>query len=140
VDIYLAFEKAEALRYLNQLRSGALALINLERIQPVTVTSGGQPYPSDDHLRHSIAQVTPTAFFIDAQGIANSLGNPKVANIALLGSLFALIRMDTSLGISLSEELWLSAIDAHVPKKAIELNHQAFKAGSEQATGKQPVS
>src|SRR5512139_3149007 len=51
VDVFLAFEKAEALRNLNQLRRGALALINLAAIEPVTVTSGGQRYPDDDRLR-----------------------------------------------------------------------------------------
>src|SRR5512146_1945500 len=44
VDVFLAFEKAEALRNLAQLRYGALAVINLEAIEPVTVTSGGQAY------------------------------------------------------------------------------------------------
>ena len=58
VDVYLAFEKAEALRNLGQLRRGALAVINLQEIKPVTVTSGGQPYPDDDRLRTKIAEVT----------------------------------------------------------------------------------
>ena len=58
VDVYLAFEKAEALRNLGQLRRGALAVINLQEIKPVTVTSGGQPYPDDDRLRTTVAQVT----------------------------------------------------------------------------------
>src|SRR5512135_2657073 len=35
-DVLLAFEKAEALRAVNQLRVGALALVNLEAIEPVT--------------------------------------------------------------------------------------------------------
>ncbi len=51
VDVLLAFEKAEALRNLNQLRPDALALVNLAAIEPVTVTSGGQAYPTDDTLR-----------------------------------------------------------------------------------------
>ena len=45
VDVLLAFEKAEALRNLGHLRTGALAMINLQAIKPLTVTSGGQPYP-----------------------------------------------------------------------------------------------
>ena len=61
VDVYLAFEKVEALRNLNQLRRGALAVINMHAIPPVTVTSGDQPYPDDDRLRSSIAQVTDKA-------------------------------------------------------------------------------
>ena len=41
IDAYLAFEKVEALRNLTQLRRDALALINLQAIEPITVTSGG---------------------------------------------------------------------------------------------------
>ena len=58
MDVFLAFEKAEALRNLNQLRMGALALVNLAAIEPVTVTSGGQPYPDDATLHQKISEVT----------------------------------------------------------------------------------
>src|SRR4030042_7030773 len=51
VDVLLAFEKVEALRSLTQLRTGALALVNLATIKPVTVTSRGQPYPDHAHMR-----------------------------------------------------------------------------------------
>ena len=61
IDVLLAFEKVEALRNVNQLRPGALALINLEAIKPVSVSSGGQIYPGDDHLRATFAQVTGRA-------------------------------------------------------------------------------
>src|SRR5512137_935945 len=47
VDVFLSFEQAEALRNLEQLRPGGLAVISLETIKPVTVTSGGQPYPDE---------------------------------------------------------------------------------------------
>ncbi len=57
-DVLLAFEKAEALRNLSQLRYGALAVVNMQAIEPITVTSGGQPYPEDDHLRAILARVS----------------------------------------------------------------------------------
>ena len=74
VDAFLAFEKVEALRYLNQLRSGALALVNMEVIEPVTVTSGGQAYPTDEHLTQVIGKVTPRATFLQAAAIAAGAG------------------------------------------------------------------
>jgi indolepyruvate ferredoxin oxidoreductase beta subunit len=55
VDVYLAFEKVEALRNLSQLRRGALAVINMHAIPPVIVTSGGQSYPDDDRLAAAVA-------------------------------------------------------------------------------------
>jgi indolepyruvate ferredoxin oxidoreductase beta subunit len=131
VDVFLSFEKVEALRNLDQLRPGALAVISLEAIKPVTVSSGGQPYPDDAHLRACLAQVTPKAFYIDVQAIAAKLGNLKVSNVALMGALSGLME---SQGISepeLTAEGWLEVISARVPKKTIELNKKAFMAGRE---------
>jgi indolepyruvate ferredoxin oxidoreductase, beta subunit len=131
VDVFLTFEKVEALRNLDQLRPGALTVVSLEAIKPVTVTSGGQPYPDDAHIRACLAQVTPKAFYVDVQAIAAGLGNPKVSNVALMGALSGLME---SQGISepeLTAETWLAEISARVPKKTIELNKKAFMAGRE---------
>src|SRR5512139_363339 len=73
VDVLLAFEKAEALRSLKQLRPGALALINLAAILPVTVTSGGQVYPDDDTIRQKISQVTTKMIYVDGEAAAAEL-------------------------------------------------------------------
>jgi Pyruvate/2-oxoacid:ferredoxin oxidoreductase gamma subunit len=43
--VLLAFEKAEALRNLRQLRPGGLVVINMEANKPLTVTSGGSHIP-----------------------------------------------------------------------------------------------
>jgi len=131
VDVFLSFEKVEALRNLSQLRPGALAVINMEAIKPVTVTSGGQAYPDDEHLRQCLAQVTPKAFYIDAQAIANQLGNLKVSNVALMGALSGLMESQGISGPDLTIEIWLEVISARVPKKTIELNKNAFMAGRE---------
>lgn len=135
VDIFLAFEKAEALRYLNQLRLGALALINLEAIKPITVTSGGQPYPEDEHLRNCVALVTPHAAYMNGAEIAEHLGNVRTANVVLLGALSALVekyQQDLSMpgeGKVAPAETWLQVITERVPAKYAELNRRAFLAG-----------
>ncbi len=129
VDVFLSFEKVEALRNLDQLRPGALAVISLEAIKPVTVTSGGQPYPDDVQIRACLAQVTSKAFYVDAQAIASQLGNLKVSNVALLGALADLMESQGISGPELTAETWLEVISARVPKKTIELNKKAFLAG-----------
>jgi len=133
VDVFLGFEKVEALRSLDKLRPGALALVNMEAIEPVTVTSGGQPYPEDGFLRDSFAQVTPHAAYIDGPGIAGSLGNSKVANVVLLGALSALLEKQGLVGPEISAESWLEVIAERVPARYRELNRQAFLAGREAA-------
>ena len=128
-DVLLAFEKAEALRAVNQLRVGALALVNLEAIEPVTVTSGGQPYPQDDHLRAVFAQVTPHVVYVDGPGIAEKLGNSKVENVVLLGALAAQLEALGWTGSGLTQETWLEVIMERVPAKYAELNRRAFLEG-----------
>jgi indolepyruvate ferredoxin oxidoreductase beta subunit len=130
VDVYLAFEKAEALRNLGQLRSGALAVVNLQEIRPVTVTSGGQPYPDDDRLRAKIAEVTEQAVYVDGERIATELGNGRAANVVLLGALSALIER-SGLAPELKPDNWLAVIVERVPAKYVELNRRAFQAGRE---------
>ena len=130
VDVYLAFEKAEALRNLGQLRPGALAVINLQAIKPVTVTSGGQPYPDDDRLRAKIAEVTDRAVYVDGERLAAGLGNVRAANVVLLGALSALIERE-GLAQELTPDDWLKVIVERVPAKYVELNRKAFRAGRE---------
>jgi indolepyruvate ferredoxin oxidoreductase beta subunit len=129
VDVFLAFEKAEALRSLNQLRQGALALVNLAAIEPVTVTSGGQPYPSDTTLHQKISEVTSRVIYVDGEATAQALGNMRAANVVLLGALSALMEREGLAGIELSADTWLEVIMQRVPPKYIELNRNAFNAG-----------
>jgi indolepyruvate ferredoxin oxidoreductase beta subunit len=135
VDVLLAFEKVEALRNLNQLRPGALALINLAAIEPVTVTSGGQVYPDDDTIRGKIAQVTKKVIYLDGEAVASELGNIRAANVVLLGTLSALMEREGLTGAELSADIWLTVITGRVPPKYVELNRQAFNAGRKIVTG-----
>ena len=135
VDVLLAFEKVEALRNLNQLRAGALALVNLAAIEPVTVTSGGQVYPDDETMRQKISQVTQKVIYLDGEAIASGLGNVRAANVVLLGALSALMEREGLAGSELPAEIWLNVITARVPPKYIELNRQAFNAGRVAGSG-----
>ncbi len=130
VDVYLSFEKAETLRNLGQLRRDALTVVNMQAIEPVTVTSGGQSYPDDDHLRKAVEQVTSKAVYIDGERIAGALGNAKAANVVLLGALSALVEQE-GLAPGLASDAWLAEIAQRVPAKYLELNRQAFTAGRE---------
>jgi indolepyruvate ferredoxin oxidoreductase beta subunit len=131
IDVYLAFEKVEAMRNLAQLRTGALALINMQAIEPITVTSGGQAYPGDAQLRAAVAQVTDRAAYVDGAAIAGSLGNVRAANVVLLGALSALMEREGLAGPELAPETWLAVIDERVPARYVELNRRAFQAGRE---------
>jgi indolepyruvate ferredoxin oxidoreductase beta subunit len=129
VDVLLAFEKLEALRNLSSLRQNGLALINLEAIIPITVTSLGQHYPEDDLLRAAVAQVTPYAAFVDGPGIARELRQPRVANSVLIGALARLLEFHGLVGPELADEVWLEVLCGRVPPATVDLNREAFLAG-----------
>jgi len=132
-DVLLAFEKLEALRSLKAMRPGALALVNMQIIEPLTAISGEEIYPSDDVLRQSFAQVTSHVKYINGEEIAGSLGNLKAANVVLLGALSALLESAGQAGAGLTPKIWLKVITERVPAKHIELNRCAFQAGREAA-------
>jgi indolepyruvate ferredoxin oxidoreductase beta subunit len=131
VDILLAFEKVEALRNLRQVRPGGLVLVNMEAIEPLTVTSGNAVYPDDDRLYESVAQVTDQAAFIQGPALAAQVGNPRTANVVLLGALSALMERQPSAGPQVPEDTWLAVIIERVPPKYVELNKRAFQVGRE---------
>jgi indolepyruvate ferredoxin oxidoreductase beta subunit len=133
VDVFLAFEKAEALRNLRQLHTGALALVNLAAIEPVTVTSGGQTYPDDATLHQKISEVTSNVVYVDGEAIAQSLGNIRAANVVLLGALSALMQREGLGGPALTADTWLKVIMGRVPPKYVDLNRAAFNLGRETA-------
>jgi indolepyruvate ferredoxin oxidoreductase beta subunit len=129
VDVLVAFEKLEALRYRRHLRQNALALINLEAIIPITVSSLGQRYPDDDVLRASFARITAHAVYIDGPGIARRLGYPRVANSVLLGALSRLLEDQGPTGPEMGEAVWLDVLSSRVPPTSIDPNRAAFRAG-----------
>ncbi|MCX6033913.1 MAG: indolepyruvate oxidoreductase subunit beta [Chloroflexi bacterium] len=130
-DVLLAFEKLEALRSLNAMRPGALVLVNMQVIQPLTAISGEQTYPGDEALHKLFAKLTSHIEYINGEEISGTLGNLKVANVVLMGALSALLERSGQAGAELTPELWLKVITERVPAKHVELNHKAFQAGRE---------
>ena len=129
VDVLLAFEKLEALRYLAHLCPDALALINMETIVPITVSSLGLRYPDGDMLREAFANVTSHAVYMDGPGIAGELGEPKVTNAVLIGALSRLLDEQTLVGPELTQAIWLEVLAGRVPPRSVDLNRKAFLAG-----------
>jgi indolepyruvate ferredoxin oxidoreductase beta subunit len=126
-DFLLAFEQAEALRYVEYLRPGGSAVVNDHNIEPITVTSGGAHYPTVQELRATYAQVTDNFHIVPGTAIALELGNTRTANVVLLGAL--------STFLDVPDAIWQQVIEARVPPKYVELNRQAFLRGRESVAG-----
>ena len=83
---------------------------------------GTAVYPED--VKQRVAAYTKKTAFVDATGIAQSLGNTKAANIVLLGVYTQKMGMDA--------ETMQKVIEQGVKPAFVELNVKAFKAGLEQ--------
>jgi len=128
VDFFLAFEKLEALRHIEMLRPGGIVLINDYAIPPLSVSSGNDEYPTDERIKALLSTVTCSYYLLPAMTLAEQLGNTRVNNVVLLGSLSHWLS-DVPL------EAWQEAIRERVPPKFAELNQQAFLVGREAMEG-----
>jgi indolepyruvate ferredoxin oxidoreductase beta subunit len=120
-DFFIAFEKAEAVRFINYVRPGGKILINDYVITPVTVSAGSAEYPSEETIHTTIEQYSDKAEWLNGIKIAEGLGNAKAANVVLLGALSKLLGLEA--------EPWIESIKRLVPAKHLELNLKAFEAG-----------
>jgi indolepyruvate ferredoxin oxidoreductase beta subunit len=122
VDVILAFEIAEALRWAGELKDGGRIIVNSQKIIPPIVTTGKFSYPEE--LEKKIGDRVENTIIIDAFGIASRLGNTRLVNTILLGVM--------SNSIDLEEEKWLEVIERMAPKGTGEINKKAFLEGRQQ--------
>lgn len=119
-DILVAFEKMEALRYLEDLKPRGKVIVNDYSIPSAPVLSGKVDYPEDaiERINEKVS-----ANVIDAARIAVDLGNSKTMNIVLLGAMVHLM--------DLEELNWEKVIKENVKPKFFEINMAAFEAGKD---------
>lgn len=120
-DVIVAFEKMEALRWIEYLKPGGKLVINDYEIPSAPIQQGMAKYPEGilEELRH-MAKVS----VFRAGDIATRMGNSKTMNIVLLG---ALVKAMDVPGID-----WEELIKANVKKGFEEINIKAYRAGVDQ--------
>ncbi len=119
VDIQMAFETMEAVRYMPYLHKDSKVIVNTQRILPPSVATGKSEYPEEvlGHLtRKGIAVVE-----VDAFDLALEVGEVKTANVVMVGALSAFLPVDPAL----YEEI----IRTRIPEKFRDVNLKAFAAG-----------
>jgi len=118
-DFILAFEKLEALRYLNYLRPGGTVIVNDREIPPMPVVMGAARYPDD--VLTTLGKSAGGLVCVDATGIALECGNARAMNVVLLG---VLARRLGGSGMD-----WTAALKKTVNQRFLEANIAAFKRG-----------
>lgn len=117
-DMIVSFEKMEALRYLKYLKPEGKVVVNNYRLNSVSTLVGKFEYKEeeiDSELKRLNAKI------IDAAKEAEELGNAKVMNVILLGSLVK--------SMGLEKIHWENIIRKNVKEKFIDLNIKAFRVG-----------
>ena len=117
-DLLVSFEEMEAARYAKYLKKDGKIVVNTYRIPSMPILSGSRTYP--EHIIESLSREVPT-MSLDATKIATDLGNPKSANVVLLGALIKAIGM--------TDIDWKAIIAKAVKPKFVEVNQKAFDAG-----------
>ncbi len=117
-DIIVAFEKMEAVRYANFLKTDGIAVINDYMIAPSTVAAGQVEYPEGCV---EAMQKNFECLILDAAKIAIDLGNAKCMNVVLFGAMIKALKM--------TDIDWEDVIANTVPAKFKELNLAAYRAG-----------
>ena len=121
VDILLAFEKLEGIRWTSYLKPGAIVIINNRAVPPLSVNLGVEKYPADEEVIKALKQYTDRIYFVEGTRKAIALGNARALNIYMLGCL--------SNFLPFNSEEWQAAIAKHLPEKLLKLNYNAFDTG-----------
>ena len=73
----------EALRYIHFLKKGGILLANRKEIPPLPVISGATTYPAN--IVEQMDGYPVDLHLIDADALAEQLGNLRVMNMVILG-------------------------------------------------------
>jgi indolepyruvate ferredoxin oxidoreductase beta subunit len=120
VDLLVAFEEAEALRWRSEVRSGGTLMVNCLQVAPPVVNLGLFKYPDDPLaiLRAFDGSLIP----IEASALAVQAGSPRLAGTILMGAASAVL--------PLAVDDWEAAIRARFTKADVaDLNLKAFHQG-----------
>ena len=98
-----------------------VAVVNDQAIPTLALAATTTPYPDDAQVAALLSAQAAQVSLVSSGDMAIELGNPRVANVILLGSL--------SHYLDIPAQVWQDAIGERVPPKVRELNLQAFEVG-----------
>lgn len=117
-DYIIAFEKLEALRWIEYLKKEGTLIYSNYEIPPMSVITGMYKYPDVDKI---IADFGVKFYRIDIQTLLDQIGNPRVQNTIMLG-VFSKIT-------GIEEDVFKKAIENNIKPELVEINLKAFAMG-----------
>ena len=117
-DILVSFELMEALRWLDYLKPDGRAVVNNFKMAPMPVITGDAEY--SDAIASELEKAVNVTF-VDAAAMADELGNPRVMNIVLLGTIIQ--------AMGLTDIDWDQIVRENVKPNFVDVNIAAIHKG-----------
>lgn len=117
-DYILAFEKLEALRWLEYLKNNGILIYSDYEIPPLSVITGAYEYPDVEKILQTVGV---KAYRVEVKKLLSQLGNSRVQNTLMLGFFSRFLDID--------EALFKKSIERNIKKEFIEVNLKAFEFG-----------
>jgi len=126
VDMILAFEEAEALRWAATLDEEGILIVNRQRILPPLVTLGLADYPHD--ISSAFSSLEDRYMEVEAFSLAQEMGDLRLVNTIMLGAASVLLRIPLA--------SWNRSLREKLPESLLDLNRAAFEKGRHLVTAK----
>lgn len=122
--LLISLEPTEAIRVLKDYGNPKVAVIcNTRPIHSIGVISGDQTYPELTDIKSWVAELSESAWFIDATDRAMEMGNPIFGNIMMIGAA-------AGIGLlPLDRKDFKSVISGMVAPDKVALNLSAYDLG-----------
>jgi indolepyruvate ferredoxin oxidoreductase beta subunit len=126
--LVISLEPTEAIRVLKDYGNPKVAVIcNTRPIHSIGVISGDQAYPDLKDIKSWVAELSASAWFIDATDRAMEMGNPIFGNIMMIGAA-------AGIGLlPLDRQDFKSVISGMVAPDKVGVNLSAYDLGREMA-------
>jgi len=127
VDILVALERLEAVRWCRYLRDGGIAIVNNQSIPPLSVSLGVHRYPDDRDVEDTLKRWASRVYFVDGTRQAKKLGDVRALNMLMLGCVSSFVPIDV--------DIWKHCISQRLSPKILKMNMAAFDKGREDMSG-----
>lgn len=125
-DVMLALEASEAVRSFGYLKKGALVLVDPEIKETITTITKKEKFPAVNEMLKALGSRGGRVHAIEARKEASRLGQPRSANVYMLGVLCGL----SSLLPTESVEVAIGNVLGKRGEAAVEVFHAGLKAAA----------
>ncbi len=123
-DYLIGLELTETVRNMHYLREGGLAIVSVELKPPLSTSLGMAKSWSKEELVNTIKESVDNLILVPAKELAIKTGNPRAANMVLLGVFNEATKL-------FDDESIKAAITTLLPGRRGETSIQAFELGKE---------